>query len=85
VQIRPANAEWIVDVLMWACSISVERDGEARNANSCHVMTPFGRLTPCASAARPGEATAIPKLAKRGGLGASGPVRSKRLLDAREI
>src|SRR6267142_4127144 len=37
VQICPANAERIADVLIWTRSVSVERDGEALNANSCHL------------------------------------------------
>jgi len=41
VQFRPADAEWIVDVLMRPGSVSIERDGEAFNANSCHRLPPF--------------------------------------------
>ncbi len=33
-------------VLMRARPVSVERDGEALHAHSCHLMPPFGRLTP---------------------------------------
>jgi len=29
----PANADRIVDILIWTCSVSVERDGEALHAN----------------------------------------------------
>src|SRR5512143_3646530 len=43
-QFRSANAERIVDVLIRTCSVSVERDGEALNANSCHRLPPFRRL-----------------------------------------
>jgi hypothetical protein len=45
VQFRPANAERIVDVLIRACTVSIERDGEAMNANACHRLPPFRRLT----------------------------------------
>lgn len=40
-KIRPANPERIVDVLIRPCPVSVERDGEARNANSCHLAPPL--------------------------------------------
>ena len=42
---KASNAERIVDVLIWTCSVSVERDSEALNANSCHRLPPFRRLT----------------------------------------
>ncbi|WP_223834748.1 hypothetical protein [Pseudomonas sp. JM0905a] len=44
VQLRPADTERIVDALLRACSVSVERDGEALNANPCHRLPPSGRL-----------------------------------------
>ena len=37
VQLRPADTERIVDVLIRTCSESIKRDGETRNANSRHV------------------------------------------------
>lgn len=45
-QVRPAHAERITEVLIRTCSVAVERDGEALNANSCHRLLPFRRLTP---------------------------------------
>ena len=56
-QIRPANAERIVDVLIGACSVCVERDGEALNPNSCHLVPPFARLTFTAQRLRPTRGT----------------------------
>jgi hypothetical protein len=44
VQFRPANTERIVDVLIRTGSVSIERDGEALNANPCHRLPPFRRL-----------------------------------------
>jgi hypothetical protein len=39
VQIGPANAERVVEILVRACSVSIERDGETVNANSCHLRS----------------------------------------------
>src|SRR5690349_12215947 len=37
-QIRAADTERIADVLTGACAVPVERDREARDANSCHLV-----------------------------------------------
>ena len=42
VQIRPANAQRVVDVLVWPRAVAIERDGEAFNADACRVVSLFG-------------------------------------------
>ncbi len=43
-QVLAADTERVVDVLMWTCPVSVERDGEALNTNSRHRVPPCERL-----------------------------------------
>ncbi len=45
VQIFPANAERISEILTRTRAVSVQRDGEAADANSCHAVLSFGCVT----------------------------------------
>src|SRR5262245_54643118 len=58
VQICPANAERVAALLLWDSSVSIERDSEALNANSCHphpqVWTSNVRLQARAALGAPG-------------------------------
>jgi hypothetical protein len=39
-QRETTNTERMLEILMWACTVAIDRDGEAMNAESCHYQIP---------------------------------------------